>query len=91
MDLTLRRILAEVLLYTDAAMTLTVGCQPEGTSCRCYYFLTSEMCFADGIIAVDTIAMETLALKDLVPANGGVELPAAALPELLFLAISAAA
>jgi hypothetical protein len=49
------------------------------------------MCFADGIIAVDTIAMETLALKDLVPANGGVELPTAALPELLFLAISAAA
>jgi hypothetical protein len=69
---------------------LTVGCQPEGTCCRCYV-LTGDMHLAEGVVAVDTAAVKALALTDPVPADGGVQLLATTLALLLFLALSAVA
>jgi hypothetical protein len=43
------------------------------------------MYFAEDVVAADTVVAKALALKDHAPANEGVQLLTAALPELLFL------
>jgi hypothetical protein len=65
---------------------LTIGYQLEDTCCRCCYVLTDEMYFAKGVVVADIVATKALVLMDPIPADEGVQLLAAAPPELLFLA-----
>jgi hypothetical protein len=70
---------------------LTIGCQPKGTCYQCCCVLTSEMYFAECVVAADTAVAKALALMGPVPADEGVQLLIAALPKLLFLTLSVAA
>jgi hypothetical protein len=73
-----------VLLFIEVGTEL--GYQPEDTYCRCYFVFTGEMYFADEVVVADVAVERALALRAHVPADGGVLLLTAALPELLFLA-----
>jgi hypothetical protein len=84
MNPTLHSILAEVLLCIEVATELVVGCQLEETYCRCYFVLTGELYFAEEVAMADVAVARALALRARVPANVGVLLLTAALPELLF-------
>jgi hypothetical protein len=58
---TLPSTLVEVLLYTELAMVLAVGCQLEDTWGRCFFVLRVEVDSAEAIV-VDSAAVEVLVL-----------------------------
>jgi hypothetical protein len=78
--------LAEVLLYIMVSTKLAIGCQLEDTYCWCYFALIGWMCFTEGSAVADAGVAGVLALWAHVLVIKGVLLPAAVLPDLLFLA-----
>jgi hypothetical protein len=77
--------LVEVLLCIEVAMELIIGYQSGDTYCQCCFVLPSEMYATEEVAVADVAVTRAPALRACIPADKGVLLLAAALPELLFL------
>jgi hypothetical protein len=73
-----------VLLYIEAAIELVAGHLPGDTYCRCCLVLCGEMYSVEEIAVANAIVTRALVPRAHIPADGGVLLLTAALPELLF-------
>jgi hypothetical protein len=73
------------MLCIKVAMELVVGYQLGDNYCRCCFVLSGEMYFAEEVVVADVAVTRAIAPRAHVPADGGVLLLTAALPELLFL------
>jgi hypothetical protein len=78
-DQTLHSILAEVLLCIEVAMEQVAGHQSGDTYSRCCLVLCGEIYSVEGVAVADAIVTRAH-----IPADEGVLLLTATLPELLF-------